>query len=468
MSKKMLALIVVIIVVAAAAGYVGYSALTAPTAPPTPAPAPPGPPPGPIKIAILYDPTIAVLKYQGEAVKVAIEEINKAGGILGRRIEYKEYNTMRRVDVAVAVYREALIEFGAKYIILEGVSEEMLALMEEGAKLYRQYPHVLMYCGMAGEVTIKVINEYEKYKFAFRIFDTDYEANVIRPAAILWDARFTMGTKKVALLIEDAAWTLGARVGLRAVTKFGTIDQKPLREIAKDLGLEVVYEATFPVGCKDFLPYLEAAAARGAGFIFAMTSWYTDCVTLVKQWSVSAARDIYLGLYGGPNHWSRIFWNLTGGAALGVLSGVFDVLDYPPVSPYTRSFIAKMLEKRFPVDMSAHYYYSAVYHIKAAIEEAGDPDNIDAVIKALETVPCKEHTLIPAGRAFLGDISITFHSYPALNAFYFQFQEGGKVVCVSNPDNPYLLVHYSKEFLKEYGKPGLLKPPAELRKRVGG
>jgi len=97
-------------------------------------------------MALLYDFTIPVLKAMGEAAKVAIEEINAGGGILGVKIEYKAWNTMKKVDVALAAYREAVVDWGAKYVILEGVSEEMLALMEEGAKLYSRYPHVLMYC----------------------------------------------------------------------------------------------------------------------------------------------------------------------------------------------------------------------------------------------------------------------------------------------------------------------------------
>jgi len=450
------AIIVVVVVVIGVAAYF----LTLPTAPGLRS----------VKIALLYDPTIPVLKGQGEAAKVAIEEINAAGGILGVKIECKEWNTMRKVDVALAAYREAVVDWGAQYVILEGVSEEMLALMEEGAKLYPRYPHVLMYVGMAGEVTIKVINEYDKYKFAFRMFDVDYDANVLRPASIFWDAKNVFGVNKIAILIEDAAWTLGARKGLRIETKHGVIEQKPLRDIAKEIGLEVVYEAAFPVGEKNFIPYLEAAYARGAEYIFAMTSWYTDCVTLVKQWATSIARDMYLVLYGGPNHWT-IFWGLTGGAALGVVSGVFDIEDYPPVSPYTQSFVKKMHEKGLRVDMSAHYYYSIVYHIKEAIEyvakQGKDPNNIDEVIKALETVPCSFHTLLPKERAVLGSKERgRFHSYPANIPPYFQFQGMDKIVLVGyGIANPYFREQYPEDFLKQYF--GALMPPkkpAELRK----
>jgi len=420
-----------------------------------------------VRIALLYDPTNPVLNAQGEAAKLAIEEINAGGGILGVKVEVRSWNTMRTTEGALAAYREAVVDWGAQYVILEGVSEEMLALMEEGKTLYPQYPHVLMYCGMAGDVTMKVMENYDKYKFAFRIFDADYDANVARPAAIFWDVKNSLGLNKIAILIEDAAWTRGAREGLRVETKYGTIVQKPLREIAKDMGLEVVYEEKIPVGCKEFLSYLEAAQAKGAEYIFVLSSWYTDCTTLTKQWATSKARDIYLALYGGPNHWMA-FWGMTGGAALGVLSGVFDFENYPPVSPYTQDFIKKMHEKGLRVDMSAHYYYSAVYHIKDAIEyvhdQGKDPNDINEVIKALEKVPCREHTMLPAEKAVLGlKENARFHSYPACQAFFFQFQGPNNVVLVSSPDNPYLRMQYSADFLRQYCHPELLKTPAQLR-----
>ncbi|MGP3667739.1 MAG: ABC transporter substrate-binding protein [Candidatus Bathyarchaeota archaeon] len=445
-------MVVVAIIIIAAAGYVGYI-YTAPK--PTVA--------KPVKIAVLTDFTSPVLRAEGEAAILAIDEVNKTGGILGRKVEYVWLNTMRKVDVAITAYRKALMEEGAKYVILEGVSEEMLALMEEGTKLYSQYPHILMYCGMASEVTLKVINEYDKYKFAFRIFDVDFDANVLRPYDYFLHARDVLKVSKIAILIEDAAWTYGAREGFSTTTKFGDVKQKPLREIAKELGLEVVYEANIAVGEKNFVPIMEAIAAKGAQYIFVMSSWYTDCVTLTKQWSTSAARDAYLALYGGPNHWTT-FWDLTGGAALGVISGVYDVEDFPPVSPLTQQFIKKMHEKDLRVDLSAHYYYSAIYHLKKAIEKAGDPDNIDAVIKALEEVDFKEHTVLVAPKVTLGEKSPIFHSYPGYAGFLFQFQGKDKVVVISDPNDPVLRERYPKDLLEKYCHPELAKSPAELRK----
>jgi hypothetical protein len=139
------------------------------------------------------------------------------------------------------------------------------------------------------------------------------------PTTFLWDAKNVLKVKKIAILIEDIAGFRGLWEGLRITTKQGVIEQRPLRDIAKDLGLEVVYEARFPAGEKMFLGYLEPAYAKGAELIYVYSSWYTDCVTLTKQWANSRAKDSYLIFMGGPNMWT-IFWDLTGGAALGVIT----------------------------------------------------------------------------------------------------------------------------------------------------
>jgi len=420
-----------------------------------------------LKIALLYDPTNPVLKGQGEAAKLAIEEINAGGGILGVKVEVRTWNTMKTTEGALAAYREAVVDWGAQYVILEGVSEEMLALMEEGKTLYPQYPHVLMYCGTASEVTIKVMENYDKYKFVFRMFHPDYDGLVMWPATILWDAKNSLGINKIAILIEDTAGLRGASEGLTVKTKYGTIVQKPVREIAKDMGLEVVYESKIPVGCKEFLPYLEAAQAKGAEYIFVISTWYTDSVTLTKQWATSTARDIYLVLLGGPNQWMA-FWKMTGGAALGVLTPITDFENYPFLSPYAIPFIRKMHEKGLSVDASAHYYYSAVYHIKDAIEyvhdQGKDPNDINEVIKALEKIPCREHTLLVPGQAVLGwKENGWFHSYPIRPTFLYQFQGPNQVVLVSSPSNPYLRAYYPADLLQQHCRPELVKTPAQLR-----
>ncbi|TDA26453.1 MAG: hypothetical protein DSN99_06300 [Archaeoglobi archaeon] len=64
-----------------------------PTATPTPTPKPEAK--EPIVICALFDPRVPVLKADVEAIKVAVDEINSAGGILGRKVEFIHEDTQR-------------------------------------------------------------------------------------------------------------------------------------------------------------------------------------------------------------------------------------------------------------------------------------------------------------------------------------------------------------------------------------
>ncbi|MEM3762733.1 MAG: ABC transporter substrate-binding protein, partial [Archaeoglobaceae archaeon] len=107
-------------------------------------------------ICALFDPRVPVLKADAEAIKIAIEEINAKGGILGRKVEFVHEDTQRKVDIAVSAYRGAVVEKKCKVVFVEGVSEEALAIIEEGAKLYPSYPHLVISSQAAVGTTLKV------------------------------------------------------------------------------------------------------------------------------------------------------------------------------------------------------------------------------------------------------------------------------------------------------------------------
>jgi len=436
-------------------------ATTSPPAVTTPTPTTP-PRAEPIVMCIIYNPRISVLKGQAEAFKLGINEINQKGGILGRQVVLLEEDHQGKADLAVAAYRRLVVERGCKYVLIDGISEIALAVMEAGATLYPSYKHVVLVPGQAAMITtLKVINEYDKYKFYFRPFYPEPDLNYVAPKVFFDVAKNVIGAKKVALLLEDAAWTLCAREGCKVETRFGTYTFPPMREwVSKEFGLEIVYETKIAVGEKNFVPMLEEAARRGAEFIFVLSSWYTDTVTLTKQWVASSARDIPLALYAGPNQWT-VFWNLTGGAALGVITFMYDVPHYPYLK--ARPFVERAHKAGLRVDLSAHLYYSTAYLLKKVIETVGNPDDIESIIKALETIKFEEHTIIPPANAYLGTQDYRFHSYIITPPFVAQFQCGGKVVFISRPDYEEYKVYGPQDVDWATLRPQDYKSPKELR-----
>ncbi|AFA40689.1 ABC-type branched-chain amino acid transport systems, periplasmic component [Pyrobaculum oguniense TE7] len=437
-----------------------------PTPPPETVPSPtvttPPPTSQPIVACIIYNPRVSVLKAMAEAFKLGIKEINERGGILGRQVVLLEEDHQGKADLAVAAYRRLVTEKGCKYVFIDGVSEIALAVMEAGATLYPSYKHVVIVPGQgAMATTLKVINDYDKYKFYFRPFFPDPDLNYVVTKPYFDIAKNVIGAKKVALFLEDAAWTLCSREGCTVDTKFGSYKFKPMREwVKEEFGLDVVYEVKIAVGEKNFVPYLEEAARRGAEFIFVLSSWYTDTTTLTKQWATSSARDIPLALFGGPNQWA-VFWNITGGAALGVITLNYDVPDYPYIK--ARSLIPKAHALGLRVDSSVHMYYSTAYLLKIVIEKVGNPDDIENIIKTLEEVKFSEHTLYPPDSAYLGSKDYRFHSYIAVPGFVAQFQCGGKIVFISRPDYEGYKIYTPAEVDFSVLRPQDYKSPKVLR-----
>ncbi|WP_290597571.1 MULTISPECIES: ABC transporter substrate-binding protein [unclassified Archaeoglobus] len=413
-----------------------------------------------IVVCALFDPRIPVLKADAEAIKMAVDEINAQGGILGKQVEYIHEDTQRKVDVAISAYRSAVLEKDCKIVFLEGVSEEALAIIEEGARIFPTKPHIVISSQAAVGTTFKVIEDYDKYKFYFRNLPPDPELNYKVPKTYFEFAKNVIGAKKVALLLEDAAWTECARKGCVYESKFGKFESKPMREwVKEEYGMEVVYEANIAVGEKNFLPMLEEAARNGAEYIFVLSSWYTDTITLSKQWASSGAKDIPISYFGGPNQWA-VFWDLTGGAALGTFTIMYDTEDVPPVTTKTREVVKKLHEKKLSVDMSVHYYYSEMYRVKEAIERVGSLD-IDAIIKAMEEMEFKDHTALTPEYNYFGYKSALFHSYSGGPVLLAQFQCDGKLVYITPPE---LLEEagFPEEAISQVN-PDAYKSPAELR-----
>ena len=147
--------------------------------------------------------------------KYAVEEINKAGGILGRPVEYIVLDGKGDTSLSVEAARRLLMENKATFISIEGRSEICLAAQENSAAMFKEYPHILIFNGpMASELTARIVDDYEKYKFCFRDWDPE-------PAHYAWlDNYFNnlfkgvLKAKKVAYLWEDLAWTQMWRKGI--------------------------------------------------------------------------------------------------------------------------------------------------------------------------------------------------------------------------------------------------------------
>lgn len=401
-----------------------------------------------------------------DAQKVAVEEINAAGGILGRPVKYVIADNKGDTSLTVDGARRLLIEDKATFISVEGRTEICLAAQENSGAMFKKYPHILVFNGpMGSELTARVLDEYAKYRFCFR--DWDPEPSHYAQMNYFWGTTYPQmfnGFKSIAILWEDLAWTDMWRKGI------DYLNLPPWEEmLEKKFGVKVVYsKAVKPRGTM-YLPVLQQIAMKKAQVIFYCSSWFTDTESFAKQWAESAARDIPVNLYGGVSQ-TTDFWRMTGGKALGIISG-FSECELP-LTDKTIPFVKKMREHNIPMQIHVHLAYADIYFFKKVIETAGGTDDIDKLIRAMETT---ETTYSLGKMAYeTKKVKPFFHSKVRVDPYnpdkktypgvyiqpVAQFQEGGKIVYLGGSCKE------NEKIFKGIGSPKNFVYPTELRKRA--
>ena len=397
--------------------------------------------------------------------KMAVDEINAAGGILGRPVKYIVQDGKGDTSLSVEAARKLIIEDKASFVSVEGRTEIGLALQENSGNLFKEYPHILVFNGpMGSELTARIIDEAPKYDFCFRDWDPE-PAHYAQTKYIMETWKKTMGVKKIAFLWEDLSWTTEWRKGINYM-KLPTWEK-----LAKEVGLEVVYSKGVKPRGTLYYPILQEIAQKKADMIWFISSWFTDTDAFAKQWADSAAKDIYVSFYGGVSQ-TRKFWSMTGGKALGTMTSFTD-LDEIPMTPKTMPLMEKASRRNIPMQIHVHIAYADIYHFKAAIEAAGGTNNIKKLIKGMEDVTT-EYSLGKM-KYETKKVKPFYHSrmrvdpnnpYKSYPGYYYQllvqFQEGGKIAYLNEscPEN----VKAMKKFINPKG----FKSPAQLRKIQAG
>ena len=106
--------------------------------------------------------------------KMAVDEINAAGGILGRPVKYIVQDGKGDTSLSVEAARKLIIEDKASFVSVEGRTEISLAFRKTQVTFFKEYPHILVFNGpMGSELTARIIDEAPKYDFCFRDWDPE-------------------------------------------------------------------------------------------------------------------------------------------------------------------------------------------------------------------------------------------------------------------------------------------------------
>jgi branched-chain amino acid transport system substrate-binding protein len=312
---------------------------------------------GPVKVGGLFElsgPGASAGTNLRDGVLLAVNEINAAGGVLGRKLELNSADTQTNPGVAKGLTAKA-VEDGAFAIFGPVYSGSIMVSMTESKR--GEVPNFV--AGEAAAIT-KQGNPY--------VLRTSFTQDTAMPKVARYIAN-NLKAKTVAVMFVNNDFGKGGR---DAITK-----------ALADLGVKVVADISTDSGQVDFSAPALKAKQSNADVLFIYTN---------EEESARALRELRKQGYNKPMVGETTLVGqkvieLAGDAANGALAHVGLTIDAP--SPLMLKFKAKFYQdyKYFP-DHNGIKGYTGVYILKAAIEKVGKFDRI-AVNKALHGISLK-------------------------------------------------------------------------------
>ncbi len=304
------------------------------------------------------------------AAKLAAEEINANGGILGRKIVILTADTKMDPNTGSMAFRR-LADDGCNVIIggfSSGVCLSMQQVMAEKKVLW-------LGDSATPRLTEKVKENYSLYKYYFRPIGTNASTFPLDMVAMLnYLNEEGVHIKRVAIIRDNALWTDDV--------------MKVLRPLLEKNGYTIVMDEKVNRGQTDFTSLLLKAKQEKADVIMPIIA-HVRGAPLVKQWA-----SMKLGIPIAGHDLSAIdpdYWNATGGACNGELYTA-DGGGVPyPINAKMAHFLKAYEEKyhTLPEAFDAYGVYDAVYLYKQAVEDAAkagvkNPFDPDVLVKYLE------------------------------------------------------------------------------------
>jgi branched-chain amino acid transport system substrate-binding protein len=297
------------------------------------------------------------------ATKMAAEDINAHGGIIGKQIELVFGNTEYKPEKGAMAYNKLVLQDKCKVVFGTCSSGVAKAVMDQMAR----YKTLFIPTGAASEaLSVLYYTDRKKYRHFFRVMHLSGELVRVVTQFIYDLPVKKMGARRMAIMAENALWT-------RNMVEYA-------EKFFKDKGLEVVYSEFFDTETKDFTPIFTKIINNKADFIYEISA-HVDGAVYIKQWY-----DLKGPMIGGNSGTatSDRYWKDSGGKAVGEanhqLPGPFPVALTPKTVPFYNKYVEKF--KETPGYPSA-YVYDAFYIYKAAVEKGKTTDS-DKLVPILE------------------------------------------------------------------------------------
>jgi ABC-type branched-subunit amino acid transport system substrate-binding protein len=300
------------------------------------------------------------------AADMALEEINAAGGILGRKL-VKVVADDEGSPAKEPIVTRRLIDEGCRFILGPVGSSQALASLEIStpAKVIQ-----------ATYASAPEMGDGKRYPYHYQ-FNFTTDAQAVRHAEYLAQRGF----KKIGLLVEDSA----AGAGLKAAA---------MKEIPAH-GMQVVSEQQFPLKVTDMTPFLRKLRSDGAEALEAHVSNNVD----ITQMLVGLSR---IG-------WKPVIAGHTGFLFAGTPGAVPDSARYPDVYAATfraltytdtesppdrvKAFARKIASSSVPDTLlgpaATTPFYDFLYVLKYGVEKAKswDPEAVKRALDGSSDIP---------------------------------------------------------------------------------
>ncbi len=320
-----------------------------------------------VKMGILAPVQMPVGHGIMNAAKMAADEINASGGILGKKIELVFGDTESKPEKGVTAMKKLVLEDKVDVLVGEYNSGVSLAIQP----FLSGYKIVFVTTGCASiALTDNVKKDYAKNKYFFR----DMVNSDIRQEK--WAFKFlkefvngTLGYKRFAILAENAKWTE---------------DYAPtLKKDLEGAGLEVPFMERFDTDIKDFSPIFSKIKTLNVQWIAQIVS-HAASITMVKAWADN--KPAPMGCVDVTSQDAK-FWEMTGGACLG--EATYNFIARAPLTDRTIPFW-DTYEKKFnnkPMYPSG-FTYDSVYMIAEVIKQKKSVKS-DDIVNGLENISYK-------------------------------------------------------------------------------
>jgi len=280
-------------------------------------------------------------KSSSEGAKLAVEQINAAGGINGKMLELVIYDDQAKPAQSIPIASKLI---GQDKVVI-GVSGSYSGPTRSAAGVYQ-------------EAKIPYISAYAIHPDITRAGDYVFRTSFLGEVQGRGGAKLignVIGKKRVVMITLQ--------------NDFGKSLAAGFKEAAGNYGIKIVNEYQYSIKDRQFGPIVAKVKADKPDAIYA-SGYYFTAGPLVSQ---LRAAGITVPIIGQEGYDSQKFIEIAGKAAEGVI--ITTSLDRDSDVPETKDFIEAFEKKAgFKVDMVAASAHTAIMVVADALKRAGTSD----------------------------------------------------------------------------------------------